>query len=365
MKTIQQILSAANMLGTINAIKGGVVNPFDPAFLTTIRGITGDYGTYTKIEGTRETARLVQYGSPSVRRNLRGLSEVPVKLAHSFEHQFHDPTVLQNLMNYENPTVQALGMQEIGRQTSEFKSLFMNLRISSLASMLALGAVYFDADGNLLPSATGAALTVDFQVPAGNQDQLNWDGNGNIIAASWATAGTDIIGHVETLKIAAKRLTGYPLTTAYYGENILGYLVANTVIQALGVGNPGIANSLLQLTIPDGFLGLKWRPASDHCFVDQDGTRQTIFPADQVTFTPDVDRSWYEMLEGTYPVPTNLGAVTADALDSAGSGIRLARGLFNYAHVMSDPVTIKHLAGDTMLPVLKVPAAIFQADVTP
>ena len=365
MKTIQQILAVGNMLGSIQAIKSGVTSPFDPAFETVTRGISGDSGTYVRIEGGRETARLVQYGAPSVRRNLRGLSTVPVKLAHSFEHQFHDPIVLQNLMQYDNPSVQELGIQEIGRQTGEFKALFVNLRRSAIASTLALGAIYFDADGNLLPSATGAVVTINFQMAAGNQGQINWDNTGQIITASWATAGTDIVGQVEAIKLAAMKLTGYPLTTAYYGEAVPSYIMGNTVIGSLAVGNPAYAQAFLQNTIPDGMLGLKWRAAGSAMFVDQNGARQEIWPADRVTFTPDPSRDWYEMLEGSYPVPTDIGAVTSDALTSAQANIRIARGMFNYAHVLSDPVTVKHLAGDTMLPVLKVPNAIFQADVVP
>jgi hypothetical protein len=37
--------------------------------------------------------------------------------------------------------------------------------------------------------------------------------------------------------------------------------------------------------------------------------------------------------------------------------------MFSYAQVTSDPVTVKHVAGDTFLPVLKVPKAIFIATV--
>ena len=39
--------------------------------------------------------------------------------------------------------------------------------------------------------------------------------------------------------------------------------------------------------------------------------------------------------------------------------------MFSYATVKDDPVTIKQVGGDTFLPALKVPAAIWQADVTP
>lgn len=363
-KTIRQILAAPNMIGSIQATKTGVPNPYDPAFLSTISPTSGDYGTYTKVDGTRETAQLVQYGGESKRVNLKGLSKVNVKLMHAFEHIMHDPVVLQNLMQLDRPDVQALAIAEIGRQTGLFRTRFDNLRVAAIGSMLALGAINFDGDGNLLPSATGAVLSIDFQVPAGNLGQLDVLGTGAIIDASWATAATDIVGQIADLKDASVKKTGYEITTAYYGGNVAAYLAANTSIRALTVANQAVGYAMLQGVLPDGLCGLKWRKAGSGCFVDQNGTLQTTFGADTVVFTPEITRDVYEMLEGTYPVPTNIGAVSADAVGAAGS-VTLTRGMFGYAHVLSDPVTIKQLAGDTFLPVWKVPGALFIADVTP
>jgi len=363
-KTIQQILAAPNMIGSIQAMKTGVPNPYDPAFLSIASPTAGDYGSYTKVDGTRETAQLVQYGAESKRVAQKGVTRVNVKLAHAFEHMMHDPVVLQNLMMVDRSDVQGLAIAEIGRQTGLFKTRFDNLRIAAIGSMLALGAIYFDGDGNLLPSATGAVLSITFAIPQGNTGQLDVFGTGTIIDASWATAGTDIVGQIATLKDASIRKTGYEITTAYYGANVMGYLCANTSIRALTVANPAVGQAMLQNMLPDGTLGLKWRKAGSGCFMDQAGVLQTTFPADGVTFTPEITRDVYELLEGTYPVPTNIGAISADAVGAAGS-VTLARGMFAYAHVLSDPVTIKQLAGDTFLPVWKVPGALFIADVTP
>lgn len=362
MATIQELLAAQNMLGVIQSIKSGIQNPFDPALMALTRPCTGDSGTYTKLEGTRQTARAVAYGAPSVRRELKGLAVTPVKLIHSFEHQFHEPVVLQNLLQFDRPEVQRLGEQEVARQTGIFRTLFDNLRVASLASLLNLGLIYFDGDGNLLPTAGGAITSVDFQVPAGNKAQLDVFGAGALIGATWTAAGTDIVGQIQEIKAAALRLTGYPLTTAYYGADVLGWIMANTSIAALAVGNQAIAQGLLQGDIPDGLLGLNWRRVADIRYDDQNGDSQLLWPVDRVTFTPAPSRDWFEVLEGTYPIPTSLGNVTAGASEAL-TGIILATGMFSYAQVLNDPVTIKHLAGDTMLPVLKVPGAIFQADV--
>jgi hypothetical protein len=57
-------------------------------------------------------------------------------------------------------------------------------------------------------------------------------------------------------------------------------------------------------------------------------------------------------------------ASTLSSLSSL-SALTSAYGLFSYSVLMTDPVAIKQVAGDTFLPTLKVPAAIFIANVNP
>ena len=357
-KTIQQLLAAPNMIGVIQSIKTGVPNPFDPAFMSLTAPTAGDSGHYFKVEGTRQTAQLVQYGSESVRRSQVGVTRQSVKLLHTFLHQLHDPIVLQNILQLDSPGVQAMGQAEIDRQAALFATLFDNLRISAVACMLCKGAVYFDGNGNLLPTSSGAVVTVDYGVPAANKDQVS-----TLVDVKWDTVTANIGKQLQNIKDFALRTTGYDLTTAYYGSSVAGWIMANNYTQALAAGNPAISASLLQNTLPDGLFGLKWRPAGSSFFVDADGTAQTLCAADTVILTPDPTRDWYELLEGTYLVPNALGTVSAGA-SAALSGVTIARGKFQYAKVLDDPVTVKHNAGDTFLPVLKVPAAIFILDVS-
>jgi hypothetical protein len=365
MATLHDVFATVNMLSVIEAVKNGVPNPFDPAFLTTTAPVEGDYGLYTKVEGTRKLAQTVQFGSKSIRARQQGVSDVPVKLIHTFMNQNFKQAVMLNLLSPDGSR-QRMGEQEVGRQTGLLKTQFSNLRITALASGLALGHIYFDADGNLLSSSTGATVDVDYGIPAGNKNQLNVFGEGNIIAADWDTAGTSIVTQVAELKSAAIKLTGYPLDTAYYGSNIAGYLLDNDDLVNWAARVPGLNQTLATGVIPDGLLGInKWRPAQDHVFADADGDLQTIWDDDGITFIPAVSADWYEMLEGTFPIPTGIGAITAEAMQQLTSSIMEARGMFTYASIAGvDPVAITQYAGDTMLPVIKVPKAVFQAIVS-
>lgn len=357
-KSIESILNFKNLTGIIQNPKGGVPNVLPPAFITRGRTVRGKSATWFEVTGNRQTARLVQKNAPSVRRNLKGVTERSATMLHTHEHVIHDSNVLEQLKNMDNPTAQEFGMQTIATETAQAGLYVDNLLLSSVYSVLSKGAIYFDGDGNLLPTSSGAVTTVDFSVPANNQNQLN-----GIIGASWATNTTDILGDLQAINRVAAQTTGYMLEHAFYGENILGYLLNNDQVQEMLKTRSDMAGAFMQGVIPNGFMNMQWHPMSLAFFNDANGTNQAWFGADQVTFTPSPTPDWYEVFQGTHAIPTSVGV--ASTVDDAVRNIQEVGGKFSYAKVIDDPVGIEHHYGDTVLPTLKVPGAIFIADVTP
>jgi hypothetical protein len=362
-KTLIQIIGAVALTGVIQSPRGGIPDDIlPPAFTQVARRVPGNVAKYLRVEGNRRTARIVHYGSPSQRRELKGVSEQTTVLGHAFEHEFHGADTLTALQTGE-PIQQQLAEQVIGNQIRNFNDGFNNLRLLEIYSTLFNGKVWFDAKGNALPSATGAMVTVDFAVPAGNQGQLDVFGDTHpCIATSWDNAAADIPGQVKALRKAARKKTGYTLKYAFYGQNVLGYLLGNTAIKALIAANNAYQNAFLQNQIPDGFLGLTWIPVEEAFFEDDSGVNQDIAGVDQVIFTPSPSPDWWEPTEGSFPVPTTIGKLDGDTL-AAANAFRQTFGKFSYAMIEGDPPSIKHLAGDTFLAILKVPGAIFQATV--
>jgi len=375
-KTLHQILGGKNLCGVIQRIKPGIPMDIIPAgFMRVTRTIDGHVGTYFKVTGTRKTARLAIYGSPSKTRSLSGVEEQPITLFHTIENIMHSPTTLI-LLKDMNDQKQRLGEAEVARQTAEFKQLFANLRFASVYLALANGEIYYDSDGNLLASDTGSK--VSYGVPAtvvgggGNKGNLaDAVGNASILGPvgpgtgpsyKWSVTDTGVHIQLKALKKTARKLTGYPLKYAFYGENVLDYLIKNTVIGDIMKRNSTVQQALLAGEIPDGFLGFNWIDVNQAFFEDNADTNQEIFDADTIVFTPEVERSWYDFIEGTYPVPTNIGNLPAGSMEALRT-IMIKAGMFSYAKVTEDPVGIKHVAGDTFLPVIKVPAAIFIAKV--
>jgi hypothetical protein len=379
MATLQQILGAKNLLGVIESVKAGLpTDILPPGFFTVTRPVEGAYGTYRKIVGERRTARGTPYGAASRKRELKGANETPVKLAHFFENIDFKPDLLMNLLALDNDVKQRMAAQEVARQVGSFLQMFQNTRIAAVNSIVANGKIWLDANGDILASATGAAITIDFGVPSTNTGQLTPTtaefGPGHpIIKTSWATASTDISWQLKALKRTARQLTGYALKHAFYGANILSYILANTTLATYLRHNAGYTDYIkANNEIPDGFLGFTWHPV-DAAFYGKDPSTPnagdkintdvptTQFDADSVTFTPEPSADWYEMLEGTYPIPQSLRQYT-DAQEAA-ADLKAAQGMFSYCRMSHDPVTITMYAGDTMLPLIKVPEAVFIAKV--
>lgn len=358
-KALTQILGGKNLTGVIQGVKSGIPRSMPQQFFTPNRTVTGDQATYTEVEGTRTTARIVQYGSPSQRRGLKGIKERSVKLIHTAEHQMHSPATLMNLRSYDSPERQRMGQQEIARQTREFAMNFENLRVAAVQSAFALGSIYFDDEGNLLGSSSSAQITVDYNIPSGNKTTLDVLGDGAIISAKWSAAGTAINTQLRNLKKAALKLTGYPIRHAFYGSAVPDYIFANTQLKEIINRNPGYQQQAYELgQVPNGLGGLQWHPADEAFFVDADGSYQTLFNQYSVTFCPEPSPDWYEFIEGTYPVPTSIGSMSPDA-ESALGNVAEVGGMFSYAKVIDDPATIKQVAGDTFVPAIKVPNAVF------
>ena len=367
-KTEQQILGFESMMRMVEAVKAGVPDDVLPPefFSVTSENDGGRTATVTKLTGTRRPARNTGYGAKSRKINQADFATQKYTMIHTFEHIDHKLNVLAQLRDFENPTRQAKGEKAVDKQTMNFMTRLQSLRQTAVASILArAGVIDFDAEGHILPDTTGSQFQVDFEVPAGNQNQLDVFGGGDIIDASWGTSTTDIPGHVRQIIKASIQKTGFKVTGCIFGENIFSYLCGNDCVKNILQSNSGLANSFGQNDIPSGFLKLDWFDGSNFFFEDSAGDVQEMFGPDSITFIPDVTDDWYDLQEGSYVIPgSGGGGMSADAM-AALADTEEVFGKFSYAKVIDDPVTVRHYHGDTMLPTLINPEAIFVADVTP
>jgi len=379
--TLRDILGAPNLIGRIEDIVNGVPDDLLPqGFLKAERTTIGDRAEYVRVAGTRQTATVSRYGAPSRNVAPAGVGRTPVTLLHAIESFNHDPTTLNLLIAEDqdqtrNPDTllrQQMARETIQRQLDVFNTRFANLRVSAVYSVLGTGGIAFDASGNLLPpSATMGANSnavdpINFGVPVGNTcnggTSYQLSPFGTNIMQNWCYNSNNptpnILGQLKKIKKAARKLTGHKLKYAFYAENIPGLIAMDPVLQAIIRGSQRVAEETITAEVPASVGQLDWRPIDQAFFVDQNGNVNDWYDPNMIVFTPEPDPSWWEVIEGTYTVPRSI-QLAAD-LEAVLGNIQQVAGPFGYSQITTDPTGLKHIGGDTFLPILKNAAAIMQ-----
>lgn len=361
---LEKVLGHTPLTEALRTHVNGIPNQLPDTLFSVKERFLGDKGRFRELTGERRTAKRTHYGSPAIKRNLRDVGDRDVRMWHNFEEIEIDILMLQKLQSVDKYE-QDMGKSWLADQLEQAAMRLQNNRVAAVTSVLRYGAIYWDSDGNLLPSSSGADtnLTVSFNVPANNQNQLN-----GIISASWALNNTDIPTQILSLKAQAAKDTGYQLTTAFYGKNIPSYLFKNDFMQSYLSRNTGFNDQYMRTAeIPDGLLGFKWIPVYEMFFEDNDGTNQSLWGDDLVVFTPDVMdeqyMKWWMPMEGSFQVPRSL-SIPRDVSNIL-SNFETVHGIFSYAEMITNPPSAVGRYGDTFLPALRNPSVIYQADVTP
>jgi hypothetical protein len=355
----QDILSWVPLTEAVEVVKTGLPKVLPPEFWTTTENVSGNNARMIEYSGTRRTSRVTPYGAPAKQAEKVSLSDRAVILLSSREEVAFRDELVKIFREWEDyKPQQQMAMREVAHQGEQFRQRFENLEIAAVSQTVASGVLYFDGEGNLLPTSSGAVLTVDQGVPANNKNQLN-----GIIGTTWSNVAAPIANDLFNLRARAIQTTGFPLKYAIYGKNIPGYMTGNTSLQGFWARNAQYNQQYLDKNlVPEKFLDYIWVPANEAFYEDESGTVREIFPADGITFTPEVNKATYTLYRGSELVPTQFGP-TADAM-AALKSLTEVFGRGRYAKLKDNPVEIIDIAFTHFLARLKSPASWFFADVT-
>ncbi len=370
---LQSVLGAPQMTGAIVARTADVPRPFPDVFYTPTPAdrVIRNTGSFMRTYGSRRNARVNAYGAPSKLYTPDNFDDVPFTCVTATESMNLMMDDYQGLISTSSTgsgyTIDSKGAELIASQLENFAAIFGNLRSSVIALTLAKDATPVDAGGNVMGSTSAGTriLTISSGVKPSNQGQLPLDGvttATNIITTDWSNPAADIPGMLQKLVDTARALSGLPLRYAFYGSNVPGYIFKNPELQAFLSRAPQLsAQQFIDGTIPSLF-GMTWLPASQATFVDRNGVLQNCFGPDRITFTPTPSADWWGLAEGTRMIP---GTKTIDRSALAMvADAQQAVGLYSFAEAATDPLAIKVVVGDTFLPIVKNPNAIFQAQVS-
>jgi hypothetical protein len=363
---LASVLGAPQLMGAAMARTRVVPNPFPESFFQSDPEdeVVKNYGSFIRYYGQRKSAKYNPYGNPSSTVQMQNLEAVPVKLLSSSHNIVLPMAKFRGLISMDssgsNLRIDEKGAEQIKRAVQDMAALFQNQRIAAMGMCLAADSISYDSGGNLLPSPTGAMFTVKSGVPAANQGTIGGTVTG------WSTSTTNVANQLEVLGQTASKTSGYLLKKAFYGSNVRGYVMDNTNLVKYFQFNAAInTQAMAKNKIPDATLDLDWTPAYTAQYDDKNGTTQLIWSSELCVFTPDPAQTpgWLSFLQGETDVPSDIGKVGESGIDLLGS-LKSVTGMYAYAVIGTDPVSIKIIMGDVMLPVLKVPGSVFQATVT-
>lgn len=359
------LLGYVYLTDTVQVVAPGIPKLVPEQFFTIKETVLADKARYVETYGQRRLARRVPYGSPGRQVQKTDLAQRDLQLVNYREEMLFDQelfNVFRQWSKYEPQ--QKFAKDQLTYQGENFRQRFENTRIASLLSFLATGKNYFDADGYVLATSSGAdaTKTIEQGIPVANTGTIT-DGSGFIVTASWATASTNIITQINNLKALSTRTTGYAPKYAFYGKNVAGYVGQNASCQAYFSYNTAQGNQYtMSGVIPKGFCDLEWIPVQNAFFDTEAGVPTEIFPADQVTFFPELSKSTYTLFEGTTLVPSSLGIFTDP--QAAWANLKEVVGMGRFTTMMNAMQIIDN-AFDVFLPRFKVPKSVYMMDTTP
>lgn len=259
------------------------------------------------------------------------------------------------------------GQRYVLRQQEHLAQRFANAREFMVSRMLR-GGWYLKPSGNdWIPtdSSSGGGFFVDLQVPSGHRTaQLDVDGGGDLLTATWNTTSNDILSQILGINSKMEELHGYPLRHIWCNSNTWQYALNNSGFQAIG----GSANQVFTTFTPSqetsiegiqdtGFTAviraipwLTW-----HIYdagLEVDGTYTKFFPDQWAAFLPDPSPEVFEYLEGSEVVAENVMDAGTERTGFAAWTTRVI-----------DPAGFDMKAVDSGLPVPYIPKAILWGDV--
>jgi hypothetical protein len=364
-QSVYDLLGWVPLTKAVELVKGGLPPVgFDKLLNRKPRRVIGDTARYVTYKSTRQVSRQAPYGAPARQVGKVEIGLQDIRLLHSNEVMPYSQEMLRALTQWDTYEPQKMFfLDQLKFYSEQFAKRSQNLRVAMLLSNFAnAGKVWFDGEGNLLPTASGATLEVDQMVPAANKNQL-----GGIIDVSWANPAANLEKQLQNLQTEGLKKTGYLLTTCFYSKNVATYVMSNTLAKEYLARNSDMNNRFLNNkgAIPNGLFGFDWVPVQNAFFEDSTGVPREIFQPDTAVFTPDLeDESWFATFEGSILVPKSF-QYASNGVDGFSKNFAEAYGKYRYAYRGTNPRELFEEQGDTVLHKFLNPEVCYFADVTP
>lgn len=384
--TPQVILRAVSRIrkhqGRLGRWVGFQPNRFNPDVVS-LEGPNTRYGdtrfaTYRLDDVTRVVAKARAPGTGPASVPPNPVGDVRVSCARFHEKVRLLGEFLGNLSPIIGPNSQidTGGQSYIARQITHLSEKYNNT-IELLTMGMFQDNLYFQLSGdNLLPvigapTAPNLGFQIPFQIPAGNKNQLDLLGTGNIIQIGWQNASAPLIKNCLQIQAAMTQLSGYQPRHIWMNSITWYNVLLNTEVRnTAGSANTPFAEydrvpemAMDGMPMPEfaaqlrGIPWLSWHIADDVVVTGTDtdptwssssgGTTQKVIPDSKAIIAPDPSSDWTEMYQGAEYISEN-----------AGQPMNLKRGYTFWREWVTQPSCIELIALMNCIPLLYVPKAV-------
>lgn len=343
--TLHELLQPQVIVDTVSKLSKGKAGRLSQLFGWHLGGpnkkeVDTRYAEFRIFNQTREPAMFRAPGTGPAAVPPNPVAAQRVAMARVHEKIILDAEQLGNLSPIIGPNAQIDegGKDYIFREESFLASKFAN-SIDAMTAGLIRGIMYLTQSGDnwipYLASQGGTEITIDWQIPAGNKNQLNMTGGGNIIDTSWDSAAAPIVKHCLTIRAAFEQLTGMPLTDVLVNSTTLGKFINNAELRTVGGAVASVFDSFEYEDETDmegnalagaGVITFRSIPWLRWHIIDQTlsiggadpvlgtgivvtghGTLTPVVPDNVVVFMPPIDRDWVTMWHGSEWIAENYG----------------------------------------------------------
>ena len=280
-----------------------------------------------------------------------------------------------------NSQIDTGGQSYVARQITHLAEKYNNTVELMTTGMLQDNLYFQMAGDNLLPvigapSSPNLGFQLPFQVPAGNKNQLNMLGTGNIINIGWQNTGAPILKNCFQIQAAQTQLTGYQPSHSWCNSLMWYNILLNTEVRntAGSANTPFASYDRVSEKAYDGeempefsaiLRGIPWwtwHIADDVLVTGTDidptwasssgGTYVKVCPDNTLMILPMPSPDWSEMYHGGEYVSEN-----------AGQPMKLMRGYTFWKEWVTQPSCIELISLMNAIPLLYIPKVVLFATV--
>jgi hypothetical protein len=216
---------------------------------------------------------------------------------------------------------------------------------------------------------------VPFQIPAGNKNQLNMTGAGNIITVPWNNNSALILSNMMSIQAAFTQISNWPMTHVWINGTMWPNIVTNTQIRNVGgtaqtpfaeftnapeMGMDGVPTGQYHAVLR-ALPMVQWHMANevlalggdiDISYASANSSAQKLIPDNLAIFTTDPNPNIAKLYLGGEPVVENPGMPAV-----------IREGYYFWHEYTTQPSQIELIALLNAVPCLYTPSAFAPAQV--